>query len=658
GSKRETLLKRNSERINALSLFVQEARTFADADCMASPADLLPKLAHQVVMELLDMCGVPHVCGTREADLQMAELAVLLDCPLVSNDSDFYIFQSPVPSRYRVIPLSSLSSTCYQLPKKCADCGTQSATCYGLSCSVFHQSQSCLNRVTPTMLPLLAVMSDNDTISNVHLPDGVERLIKKPPKMPYSAKRVHAVLGWLSQFTNNSSGALRQILSGYFSLQLIDITKQIAQCIRGYFLDPVTGGSELANELNLPTDTAFARHSPHGSPPVNLDSISVRTVDEAVSLLAQTLSHWKAGDVGGNTDFCFQWPRRLSHGFRTGRISTSLLDALYVRGGSVLRILYEDLKYENSIYSVSEHIRSLNYRLLVELENHIGCSHKLRWLTDGKPIESRREGRRMSTFSVHLPVATVPRCESTVECFDRFFSQYLSIGLSSVVCDSPQTVGIICVLIVWLRHTSIKEVARIPVNENPVALAFTMCAMLTGFRYEDFRGQEETMADKKLAELCKGYGQIVSDAKRECAKNGHQRYSIEIVHQLNELQLVFVELQHLTTLLEVLSTCNGGEEDPNGGERAQADEKRLTFWPGWVMFSSGRLLHWLVQALACAPPDDRIERLKNVWIPILLRAVSSDISTSSASEFSNRVADVLGAVLRVLTDVAFTPSNV
>ncbi|CAH8622530.1 unnamed protein product [Dicrocoelium dendriticum] len=640
-------------------MFIHEARAFADAECITSPAFLLPNLAHQVVMELLDMCGVPHVSSTREADLQMAELAVLLDCPIVSNDSDFYLFQSPAPSRYRVIPLSSLSSTCDRLPTKCADCGSQSATCYGLSCSVYRPSQSCLNKVTPSLLPLLAVLLGNDVISNVHLPDEVERLIKLAPSMSYCAKRVHAALGWLSQLSNNSSGALRQILSGYSGPQLIDITKQIAQCIRGYFLDPVTGGSELANEMNLPTDAYFARHSLYRRPSISLDSISLKTVDEAITLLKQTLSHWEAGAVGTGTDLCFQWPQQLSHVFRTGRLCNSLIDALYVRGGSVLGILYEDLNYETSIYTVSEQIRFLNYRLLVELENRIGCSKKLLALTDGNPIESRREGKRMSTFSVQLPVVTVPRCVSTVECIDRFFSQYLSLELSSMVCDSPQTLGIICVVIFWLRHTSIKDVAQIPVNGNPVVLAFITCALLTGIHYECSRGHEKTVADKELEKLCKRYGQVASDAKRECVTDDHHCYSIEVVHQLSELQLVYVELQHLTTLLEVLCTCTGGEEDPTGGDSAPADEMRLIFWPGWVMFSSGRLLHWLVQALAWAPPDDRIDRLKYRWIPTLLHAIFfDDITSSYTSEYSKLVVDELDAVLCVLTDVAFTPSNV
>ncbi|CAI2737928.1 unnamed protein product [Dicrocoelium dendriticum] len=611
GSKRSTLLKRNLDRIKALSMFIQHVRVIPDPDCIDS-ANLLPKLAYHVVMELLDECDVPHVCGTRNAKLQTAELAVLLDCPIVSDNSDFYIFQSPVPSRYRVIPLSLFNSACDQLPTKCADCDSQSTTCYGVSCSVFCQPKSSLNKVTPTLLPLLGVLLDNNATSNVHTPDSVQLLIKKTPKMPYGAKRVHAVLRWLSQFTNNSSGALHEILSGYSSLQLNDITKQIAQCIRGYFLDPVTGGSELANEINLPSDTAFTLRSPRGNQPVNFDSFSVNTVDEAVSLLCRTLSH-------------------------CGRISALLIDALYVRGGSVLRILYEDLKYANSIYTV-------------DLEYRIGCSHKLRWLTDGQPVESYREGRRMSTFSVKLPVATVPRCQLALESFDRFFSQYLSIDLSSMVSDSSESMGIICMLIVWLRHASVKEVAQMPAVRNPVALAFVTCALLTIFHYEYLRGRESTVADKKVSELCKGYGQVASDAKRESVKSGHQCYAIEVVHQPNELQLVYVELQHLTHLLEVLCPCSNAEEDPTGGDSAPADERRLSLWPGWVMFSSGRLLHWLAQALACAPPDDGFERLQNNWIPFLLRAVFCDITPPSVSELSTRVSDLLKTVQRVLIE--------
>ncbi|CAI2738762.1 unnamed protein product, partial [Dicrocoelium dendriticum] len=468
GGKRETLLDRNMQRINALWDFIQQARAFADPDSMASLENLLPKLAHQVVMELLDECGVPYICGTRKAKLQMAELAVVLNCPLMSNNSDFYIFQSLVPSRYRVIPFSLLKSTCEQLPTKCADCDSQSATCYGLSCSVFCQYPPCLNKVKPHLLPLLAVLLNNDPSSNVRPPASVEGLIKQSQ----GVKRIHDVLHWLEQFSGEPSGAIREILSGYAMFELEEITKQVAQCIHGYFLDSFTDGFELAKELNLPTDTAFALHAPRGNPPVNIDSISVKTLDDAVSLLSQTLAHWEVAEVEVNADFCFRWPRQLKRAYRSGRITISLLDALYMRGGGVLWILYEDLNHKDSIYSVSEYVRSLNYSLLLELEKRNGCSHKFRWLTDGKPIESRRVGRRISTFSVELPVVSMPRGESAVERFHQFFRQYLSIDLSRADYDIPQMWGIICVLILWLRHTSIKNVNRRTLVRNPVGLAF------------------------------------------------------------------------------------------------------------------------------------------------------------------------------------------
>ncbi|KAF8564151.1 hypothetical protein P879_11653, partial [Paragonimus westermani] len=93
GTKRETLLNRNVDRIKELSKFLMETRFNLD-DVEGIP-EILPKLTNLVFREVLNELRIPHFCYEREADMHIAELAIYLDCPLLSNDSDFYLFQAP-----------------------------------------------------------------------------------------------------------------------------------------------------------------------------------------------------------------------------------------------------------------------------------------------------------------------------------------------------------------------------------------------------------------------------------------------------------------------------------------------------------------------------------------------------------------------------------
>ncbi|CAI2736962.1 unnamed protein product [Dicrocoelium dendriticum] len=647
GTKRETLLRRNMERIPALNNFIHLAQLTPDTDCVDCGVDLLPKLTNQVALDLLDEFGIPHICCIREADTRIAELAVFLDCPLLSNDSDFYIFQSPYPSRYRVISLTSLSSECERLPNNCSECASSSTRCYGLSCTVYRPTRSSLSTVSPSLIPLLAVLLGNDVISCIRIPDSVNNLVRASKNSCYSAKRVGAMLQWLSRFSNDVSSPLYEIFSGYSTSNLDQLTKQIAHCVQGYFLDPTTGGSELSAALGLPSVLAFVPTPLPSNLHVDLSSISVTTVEEAVSVVARVLSCGGTGGRDADADFCRLWPTKLVRSFRNSQISTSLLDALYVRGGTVLRILYENLNHETSIYKVSERMRLLEYQLFIELENSLDCSQNLRWLTNGSPVENRRNGSRMCTFPMPLPASTIPRCRTALQSFEQFFRQYLFIDLRCISCDSTYAVGIASILVLWLKFSSFSEVTQCLFVENPVVLSFVACALVSGIYFDYLREHPYGNADRALAELCEEYVRLATDAKRECLSAGLHRYSIEIVHQFNELQLVYLELKQLTNLLDIFCTHLSERVAP-ASTTPPSRTLRLSFWPAWVMFPSGRLLYWLTQALFSVAPHNRFRLLQTKWIPDLLRITLYKLPPPHVSDMPKRVWRLLDTAQQML----------
>ncbi|KAK2902715.1 hypothetical protein Q8A67_007428 [Cirrhinus molitorella] len=79
--KLDTLLERKQERINA-----------AFALSVGRKGKVLPVLVKEVFRQLLHKLKVPLVQCLEEADWEIAALAKEWNCPVLSNDSDFYIF--------------------------------------------------------------------------------------------------------------------------------------------------------------------------------------------------------------------------------------------------------------------------------------------------------------------------------------------------------------------------------------------------------------------------------------------------------------------------------------------------------------------------------------------------------------------------------------
>ena len=81
GRKLKTVMKRAKEKIPASA-----------AICKGRRRGLIPALAYDAFKNTISRLGVEHVTCTFEADDQIAALANAWSCPVMSNDSDFFIF--------------------------------------------------------------------------------------------------------------------------------------------------------------------------------------------------------------------------------------------------------------------------------------------------------------------------------------------------------------------------------------------------------------------------------------------------------------------------------------------------------------------------------------------------------------------------------------
>ncbi|KAF5402611.1 hypothetical protein PHET_03956 [Paragonimus heterotremus] len=572
----------------------------------------------------------------READMHIAELAVYLDCPLLSNDSDFYLFQTPSGVSYRVIKLDTLSVNCTRSQTKCEICKHESTECYFLACSAFMFSNSVLRHIPTPLVPLLPTLIGNDVISAVRQPTGLQRFLssRNAVGMSYNMRRINAVVQWLSSFGYDTREPLREILSQYnVGSELTDVTSQIVHCVLGYVLDPDTTGREITEFLRIeqkPCDSSLSAHA-SATPHVNCSVPTLMDVEKAVDVVADVLPKASASTrpvVTGQSpgDLFNKWPQALIRSFRISQISSSLLDSLYVKGGSVMRILFEDLSLTESIYTVTEQLRSLEYELFIQIEERSDCSQKL---CNRFPLESRRQGFQMLSFYVKTESLASSSSLCLSESFVQFFRKYLHIELHErCPFQRAELCGLMCTLIFWFRHSQLAKTIDFSLSSCSVALAFTACAMTTHAILEPFLS-DSAQLERKIADLCERYISFGSTLKFKCSDLGRATFSIQLVHQLNELQLVYSELNQTTSLLNVLF-CSS-HMDPNG-RLSQSNFSNLpdpvTFWPCWLVFPSGRLIYWLAQTLQQSVPHERLQLTVNMWIPRLLNVMLSEVVRS------------------------------
>ncbi|CAF89561.1 unnamed protein product, partial [Tetraodon nigroviridis] len=167
--------------------------TIKEADRLShgSNGSVLPILTREVFVQVLVQRGIPLVQCPFEADREIACLAHQWNCPVLSNDSDFYIFD--LPGGY--LPLHFFQWTNLNGQASHRHISARRYTTAGL-CRWFGG----MNKM---LLPLCAVLSGND----YGAPKGVETLLQLIDGNARrgggkGTSRVESVLMWSSSFPN------------------------------------------------------------------------------------------------------------------------------------------------------------------------------------------------------------------------------------------------------------------------------------------------------------------------------------------------------------------------------------------------------------------------------------------------------------------------
>ncbi|XP_022258300.1 protein asteroid homolog 1-like isoform X2 [Limulus polyphemus] len=155
---------------------------------------MLPILAHGVLRDILVELNISHAQCDFEADNQIVAIANHLQCPVLSQDSDFYIYD--IVSGF--IRLDSIDLNCLQSVKP------DGRTYYYLKCKIYYVSNFLSNfpGIDRVVLPLFGTLIGNDIVNiqtfetfflNMKLP----KMKSKKLKVSKRHIRMVGLLTWL-----------------------------------------------------------------------------------------------------------------------------------------------------------------------------------------------------------------------------------------------------------------------------------------------------------------------------------------------------------------------------------------------------------------------------------------------------------------------------
>ena len=201
GSKFETSLARARERVHMSNIVAHGRR-----------AKILPILTHSCFVRVLQRLGIEYVTCDFEADHQIAALARHWNCPVLTNDSDFFIYDIPAG----VILLDYLNLRCKD-PKQHSKHHSE-IVCRYLEAQIFYcqKFMKFLHVDNHSLVVLFATLLGNDIVDGRNF-DNFFLQIKLPKmhnrcKSSHRHRKISGLVAWL-QSVSTTSDAVAYILN-------------------------------------------------------------------------------------------------------------------------------------------------------------------------------------------------------------------------------------------------------------------------------------------------------------------------------------------------------------------------------------------------------------------------------------------------------------
>ncbi|XP_026672688.1 protein asteroid-like, partial [Ceratina calcarata] len=222
--------------------------------------EIFPLLQVDVFRSVMIKKNIRHAQCLFEADNEIAAVAKILNCPVLSYDSDFYIYGS------QYIPFNTLD-TCVVSHSR--------GKGYVKRCKIY-KAEYLLNSfrgLHESMLPLAAILLGNDYVERGTFTNFFRHMdIKKIPGRKYRESMITATFTWLSKYTLNT--AITRILITLPEPSRRSMLNLIEDIINNY----IKTSAEILIPLRFPTDYITRVKTQHLSRSFKFDGdISIST---------------------------------------------------------------------------------------------------------------------------------------------------------------------------------------------------------------------------------------------------------------------------------------------------------------------------------------------------------------------------------------------
>ncbi len=234
-------MDQTDKKFKTLQERVQSKIREAHSLSRGSHGSVLPLLAREVFIQVLSEIGVPLVQCISEADFEIASLAKHWACPVLTNDSDFYIFD--LKGGYLPFSFFQWNNVSGRATERFIPACNFTVNRF---CSHFNQ-------MNKQLLPLFAVVIGND-----YTPDKITKIFfsrveleRVPSGRKYGrscSPRIEGFLLWLSQFSCPVD-ALEEVLEILGEQRKGNLRKQLSAGMQDYQLPP---RSSLAQYFSSP----------------------------------------------------------------------------------------------------------------------------------------------------------------------------------------------------------------------------------------------------------------------------------------------------------------------------------------------------------------------------------------------------------------------
>jgi len=387
--KLNTVISRTKEKIERASYYTVASQ---------HRNKFLPLLLREVFKDVMNEKGIKYVQCMFEADNTIAAIARILDCPVLSYDSDFYIYGS------LYIPFNTWDNTISR---------NSSGTGYVKYCKIYYVQKllQCFNGLNQSLLPLASILLGNDYVKQHTFKNFFRHLkLSQSKKTKYSdqQRRIETTFNWLRKHNLNQAvigilsrlqrqerkrvlNIIETILNGYFTaslsvLHLLDIppehySKKVEYIPKTYKFEGDIYNLNYIEENSNETDLSDNDEETNDKEIINILQGKEMISDE---LLVNTLPQWFINE------------------FKLGRFPSYFIDII-IRELYICPIQIENYSHPTSIHA-SLNIISVIYALLISKDKQKKTCLEYMTRDENKKIKCYKLEYNNTPYGYQLPL--------------------------------------------------------------------------------------------------------------------------------------------------------------------------------------------------------------------------------------------------------------